>query len=188
MKTIKQQKLLSSILSSDLIYFTQDQILKSNTNFFSNEIQGNKNINYKILNINLFIQSLKQLVRLLQYNSKHYKNYIQIISSNALYIDIINQISKKYETQNEKVIVRNKLDSKLNSKALIFLNFDVVKDVQELLLRVFKSKINSIVLINSYFNKNLLGDYKILTDVNNYKKLLFLITVILIAQYKNLDR
>lgn len=184
MNTIKQQKLLSSILSSDLIYFTQDQTSKSNANFFSNEIKVNKNVNYNILNINLFIQSLKQLVRLLQYHSQHYKNYLQIISSNTLYNDIINQISKKYEIQNEKIIVRNKVDNKLNSKALIFINFDVVKDMHELLLRTFKGKINSIVLINSYFNKNIFGDYKILTDVNNYKKLLFLITVILLAQTK----
>lgn len=184
MKTIKQQKLLSSILSSDLLYFTPDNTNQQNSNFFSKKIRINNQTTYNILNINLFIQSIKQLIRLLQFHSKYYKNSLQVVTSNTLYNDIINQISNKYGNPEEKINVRTKLDKKLQSKAIIYINFDIAQDVQELLLRTFKNNINSVVLINSYFTKSAFGNYKILTDVNNYKKLLFLIVIILLAQQK----
>lgn len=179
---LKKQKLLSSILSSDLIYFTSDTITKKSLNKCSHQIKIKEKSNYNILNVNQFIQSIKQLIRLLQYNSNHYKNFLQIVTTNALFNDIINQVSKKYCNVEEKINARNKLDSTLQSKVLLYINFDISKDIQEFLLRAFKSNVNSIILINSYFNNNILGNYKICTNVNNYKKLIFLIVLILLAQ------
>ena len=72
----KKQKLLSSILSSDLIYFTSDTVNKQNVNKCSHQINVKEKITYNVLNINQFIQSIKQLIRLLQYNSNHYKNFL----------------------------------------------------------------------------------------------------------------
>lgn len=181
----KKQKLLSSILSSDLIYFTSDTVNKQNVNKCSHQINVKEKITYNVLNINQFIQSIKQLIRLLQYNSNHYKNFLQIVTTNVLFNDIIAQISNKYCNTEEKISPRNKLDSNLQSKVLLYINFDISKDIQELLLRAFKSNINSIILINTYFNNNILGNYKICTNINNYKKLIFVIILILLAQKNN---
>ena len=182
MKKIKQQKLLSSVLYSDILYFTTNTTKKINSNFFSNKIELHNKNKYILLNIISFLQSIKQLIRLLQYNVKHYKNFLQIVTSNTLFNEIIKQVSKKYSDKSNKINVRNQLDNKLNSKVVAYIGSDVTQDLQGLLLKTFNNNINSVVLINSYFNKNTFGNYKIFTDINNYKKLIFLIVIILLVQ------
>jgi len=181
MKIIKQQKLLSSILSSDILYFTANSS-KKNSNFFSNKIELKNKSQYLLLNVVLFLQSIKQIIRLLQYHLKYYKNFLQIITSNTLYNEILEQVSKNYNNKDGKINVRNKLDNKLNSKIVAYIGSDVAQDLQRLIKKTFNSNINSILLINSDFNKNVFGNYKLFTSVNNYKKLVFLIVIILLAQ------
>jgi hypothetical protein len=181
MKIIKQQKLLSSILSSDILYFTANSS-KKNSNFFSNKIELKNKTQYLLLNVVLFLQSVKQVIRLLQYHLKHYKNFLQVITSNTLYNEILEQVSKNFNSKDGKINVRNKLDSKLNSKVVAYIGSDIAQDLQRLITKTFNSNINSILLINSDFNKNVFGNYKLFTSVNNYKKLVFLIVIILLAQ------
>lgn len=181
MKIIKQQKLLSSILSSDILYFTANSSKKT-SNFFSNKIELKNKTQYLLLNVVLFLQSVKQLIRLLQYHLKYYKNFLQIITSNTLYNEILEQVSKNYNNKDSKINVRNKLDNKLNSKIVAYIGSDVTQDLQRLIIKTFNSNINSILLINPDFNKNAFGNYKLFTSVNNYKKLVFLIVIILLAQ------
>ena len=181
MKIIEQQKLFSSILSSDILYFTANSS-KKNSNFFSNKIELKNKSQYLLLNVVLFLQSIKQIIRLLQYHLKYYKNFLQIITSNTLYNEILEQVSKNYNNKDGKINVRNKLDNKLNSKIVAYIGSDVAQDLQRLIKKTFNSNINSILLINSDFNKNVFGNYKLFTSVNNYKKLVFLIVIILLAQ------
>ena len=86
MKIIQNNKLLSSLISSDIIYFS-DNSTKIHSSYYSNKLKiKNKFI---LLNINIFLQNLKQFIRILQFSLKHYKNCIQIITSNKIFSQII---------------------------------------------------------------------------------------------------
>ena len=110
MKLINQQKLLSSILSSDILYFTLRNNKTKNSNFFVNKIKLNQKNNYVLLNIDYFLQNIKQLIRLLQYHFKHHKNFIQIVSSNLMYNEILEQVFKKYGNADNNIKVRKLLN------------------------------------------------------------------------------
>lgn len=180
MKATKQNKLLASILTSDILYFTGN--INKNSNFFSHKIEVKDKSRYILLNASILLQSIKQIIRLLQYNLKYYKNFLQVITSNNLHNQIIEHVSKVYGTKDSKINARSALNNKLNSKVVTYIGDDVIHNLNYLMHKTFNSNINSIVLINSTFNKNISGNYKMFTDVNNYKKLLFLVMVILLAQ------
>jgi hypothetical protein len=180
MKVTKQNKLLASILTSDILYFTSNSNKKSN--FFSNKLEVKNKTRYILLNVSVLLQSIKQIIRLLQYNLKYYKNFLQIITSSNLHNQIIEYVSKVYGTKDSKINARLALNNKLNSKVVTYIGDDVIHNLNYLMHKTFNNNINSIVLINSQFNKDILGNYKMFTDVNNYKKLLFLVMVILLAQ------
>jgi len=180
MKATKQNKLLASILTSDILYFTGNTTKKSN--FFSNKIEVKDKNRYVLLNVAVLLQSIKQMIRLLQYNLKYYKNFLQIITSSNLHNQIIEYVSKVYGTKDSKINARLALNNKLNSRVVTYIGDDVIHNLNYLMHKTFNNNINSIVLINSGFNKNIFGNYKMFTDVNNYKKLLFLIMIILLAQ------
>ena len=187
MKSIKQTKLLGSVLTSDILYFTGNNTRNKNSIFYSNKIALNNKAYYTLLNVIVFLQSIKQLIRLLQYNLKHYSNFIQLITSSNLYNQIIEYISKSYGTAEDKITARSNLNNKLNSKLALYIDNDTAHNLSHLVYKTFTNNINSIVLINSQFNKNGLGNYKIFTNINNYKKLLFIIMIILLSQ-KNVDK
>ena len=184
MKIIKQNKLLSSILTSDILYYTNNNSKKKTSNFYLNKIKVQNKSEYILLNVIFFLQNLKQMIRLLQYNLKYYKNFLQIVTSNNLYNQMIEYVSKTYSDTNSKLNARSKFNNKLNSKMLIFIQNDSKQNLDHLIRKAFFNNINSILLINSYFNKNIFGNYKVFTDVNNYKKLLFILMIILLAQKK----
>lgn len=180
MKVIKQNKLLASILTSDILYFASNTPKKSN--FFSNKIEIKDKNRYVLLNVAVLLQSIKQIIRLLQYNLKYYKNFLQVITSSNLHNQIIEYVSRIYGTKDSQIHAKLALNNKLNSKVITYIGNDVVHNLNYLMHKTFNNNINSIVLINSGFNKSIFGNYKTFTDVNNYKKLLFLVMIILLAQ------
>jgi hypothetical protein len=182
MKAIKQNKLLASILTSDILYFTSKGVKNKNVPFFSNKVETKDKTQYVLLNVILLLQSIKQLIRLVQYNLKHYKNFLQIITSSNLYNQIIEYVSKIYGVNDFKINARSNLNAKLNSKMALYIGNDITQDINSVMRKTFANNINSILLINSHFNKNILGNYKLFTDINNYKKLLFIIMLILLSQ------
>ena len=118
---------------------------------------------------------------------KYYKNSIQILTSSNLNNQIIEHLSKVYGTKDSKINARLKLDNKLNSKVVTYIGNDISINMSHLIQKAFNNNINSIILINSLFNKNLFGNYKIFNNINNYKKLIFLIVIFLLSQ-KNDDK
>lgn len=187
MKVIKQNKLLASIITSDILYFTNTNNSKKKSNFFSNKIEVKNKAQYVLLDIIPLLQSIKQIIRLLQYNLKHYKNFLQIITSSNLYNQIIEHTSKAYGTSSSAINASFSLNTKLHSKIALYLGNDVTQNLNHLMSKTFNNNINSIILINSYFSKNILGNYKIYNNIDNYKKLLFLVMIILLSQ-KNTDQ
>lgn len=185
MKIIKQNKLLSSLLTSDIIYFKTNSVKKKNSNFFLNKIEIKQKNHYILLNVIVLLQSIKQVIRLLQFNLKYYKNFLQVVTSNNLYNQIIDYTSKAYGVKDSKISTRLKLDTKLNSKVIAFIGEDTSTNLKYLIHKAFNNNINSIVLINSYLHKNLFGNYKVFANINSYKKVLFLMVVMLLAQKSN---
>lgn len=187
MRVIKQNKLVASILTSDILYFNSNLIKNKNSNFFLKKLTIKNKTQYILLDIILFLQSIKQIIRLLQYNLKYYKNFLQIITSNTLYNQIIEYTSKMFGIKHSKISGRVGLNNKLNSKVAAYIIDDTTQNIPYLIRKTFYNNIYSIILINSYFSKNIQGDYKMFAKINNYKKLLFLITIILLSQ-KNVDK
>lgn len=187
MKTIKHNKLLASVFTSDILYFTSNINKKKNSNFFLDKIEIKKSTRYILLEVSSFLQSIKQIIRLLQYNVKYYKNFLQIITSSTLYNKIIEYISKNYGSSESKINAKLSFNNKLNSKVVAYIGNDVTQNANSLVDKTFSNNINSILLINSYFDKNILGNYKAFTDINNYKKLLFMVMVMLLSQ-RNKDK
>jgi hypothetical protein len=56
MKIIKQNKLLSSILTSDILYYTNNNSKKKTSNFYSNKIRVQNKSEYILLNVIFFLQ------------------------------------------------------------------------------------------------------------------------------------
>jgi len=182
MKVIKQTKLLSSILTSDILYFSGTKLKKKNSNFYFNQIKVKQKTNYILLNVILLLQSIKQLIRILQFNIKYYKNFLQIITSNNLYNKIIEYISNLYNLDNVKIHTSTKFEIKSKQKMIAYIGDDISQNLKHTIQKTFNNNINLIILINSSFNKNFFGNYKMLTNINNYKKLIFLILIILLSQ------
>lgn len=185
MKAIKHNKLLAAVLTSDILYFTSNINKKKNSNFFLDKIEIKNHTRYILLDVIVFLQSIKQIIRLLQYNVKYYKNFLQIITSSTLYNKIIEYTSKNYGTNESKINAKLNFNNKLNSKVVAYIGNDTTQNVNDLVHKTFSNNINSVLLINSYFDKNILGNYKAFTDVNNYKKLLFMVMIMLLSQRNN---
>lgn len=182
MKVVKYNKLLSSLLTSDLIYFPVTNSKKKDLNYYSKKIEINKSSSYVLLNVFVLLQSLKQIIRLLQFNLKHYKNSVQVITSNPLYNQIIDYVSKAHGIKDSKINARLKFDNKLNSKVIVAIGNDTALNTSYLIQKLSNNNINSIILINTLFSKNLFGNYKLFNNINNYKKLMFLLVIFLLSQ------
>lgn len=182
MKVVKYNKLLSSLLTSDLIYFPISNSKKKDSNYYSKKININKASNYAFLNVFTLLQSLKQIIRLLQFNLKYYKNSVQMITSSPVYNQIINYVSKVHGIKDSKINARLKFDNKLNSKVVAVLGNDISLNTSSLIQKLFNSNIHSVLLINTLFTINLFGNYKLFNNINNYKKLLFILIVFLLSQ------
>ena len=120
-------------------------------------------------------------------NLKYYKNSVQILTSSNLYNQIIEHLSKLYGTKDSKINARLKLDTKINSKVVACIGNEPNFNASHLIQKAFNNNINSVILVNSLFNKNLFGNYKVFNNINNYKKLLFLTIIFLLSQ-KNDDK
>ena len=182
MTTIKQTRLLTSVLTSDILYFLNNFNPNSLINKLSGKVKIKNKTQYALLNTIDFLQNLKQIIRLLQYNTRFYKKNFQIITSNNLYNRIIKYISKTYSTVNSQIHANFSFTSELKSKVVAYIGNNTTKNLQNVISKTFFNNVRSIILIDTEFNKNAFGNYKIYADINNYKKLLFLLLLMLLAQ------
>ncbi len=180
MKTIKQVSLLKSILTSDLVYISGSSCIK-NVSTVSNIININNKTKHTVLNPILLLQNIKQLIRLIQYHGKQYQDFLEIITSSNLNIQLIDYVSKTYGTQ--RIYGHRIPNAGLSSKTLLFIDNQGVS--KQCLQRIFSTNKYTTIDINSVYNKNIWGNYKIFTDINNYKKLLFILLLIILTQRNN---
>lgn len=151
---------------------------KNNKQYFES-IKSIKN-NIKSYNINLLelISCYKQLIRILYFYKKmadKYKNYnhIYLCSINRNILNILKKVIKNIEFQ--KMYYYNVKPKYINKKVgKFFIVFGEMEQNSIKLVDFFlKQNIFLSMLINSNVNLNLAGLYKIYQEIVNYKKILF---------------
>lgn len=183
MSTVKQTKLLNALITSDLVYLRNDRKKVQNSNFLKQNLNIKPKKSYTLLNVSQLLNSLKQFVRLIQFNLKHYTNFVQVISSSNINKYLIDYISTTYgDTNTFKMHSRSTLDTKLNSKMVLFVENEGIQNLNFLVQKMFNNNINSIQIINTKLYKNKFGTYKIFTKLDTYKKVLFCLLIMLIAK------
>jgi len=177
MKRTKQHSLLTSVLVSELLYLNNKE--KKESVYLSKKLKTAKGT-YVLLDTFKFLQNLKQVVRLMQFQYKQENYNTQIILSNIFLRQILFHIIKKYKNTNTKFVINNTLNYNLKTNTAIYLDNVAVKHTA--LQKAFNNKINALLYVGTQLNKNVFGNYKIHTNINNFKKIIFLSIVLLLSQ------
>lgn len=183
--TVNQTKLLNSLINSDLLFFTN----KSNKHipYFNRCIKLNRDNKIILLDLFILLQSLKQLVRVVQYASRHLTQHpLQIVSENKMFLAFIDFIFQKLNIHTSNLLANSSVKTHKNIKTLIFLNAENNKAFNKYSIkRSFDSNINIMFLIGNFISKQANGTYKMFAGVDTYKKLVCLTLIILLSQNKN---
>ena len=148
-------------------FFILENEKKQNTKRFS--VLSNKNIDLlDVIELNFL---LKQFIRILQFTKKNTHN-INIVNSNKQNLKILKSYFLKNKSNIQKKIffcdgsLKNK---KLTTSENTDLNITINK----------KSNIDFFTLeINTVIQKFCTGNYKIINDLNSFKKLIFFISIL----------
>ncbi len=161
-----KNNLIKSIISSDFLFFNNNTKIKNPIYKFKL-----KNKKYNIINVLTCIQSLKQIIRLFQYDSEHLNSNIQIISKNTLFVSIINYFSQKY--CDNIILGTSKLNTKV--KKSIIINIDYKNQIPAIIKRTFANSFFNHISININQTNNIFGEYKLISKIDTYNKLIFIL-------------
>jgi hypothetical protein len=132
------------------------------------------------LDILTLIKSLKQTIRLFQFVKNDSKNCLQICTTNRQYLNLLNEYISKESFNNKatvkSVLTKNSLQQ--NASQLLLLLDEPLGNNNKIFKRLAEDKVYLISKINSKFEKNSWGTYKIYNDLSDFKKLIFLITLL----------
>lgn len=173
-------KLIQTLISSDIFYFkkvSNTPITLTSTYFNLNKTK------YIVLNIIKIFQSIKQLIRAIQFNTNYYKNFLQIFTTNKFYISLINYINLKYFNKNQ-ILGLNKLTFDFDKKLLISLDSEKEFNIYNTLPKIFFNKLYINFLINCDVTKKIFGNYKIFSKMDNYNKVVLFLLIILLPNSK----
>lgn len=127
------------------------------------------------------IKTVKQLIRLLQFLKKQNSSVLHLLVENKQYLELAETFFKPVQINSLPVLVKENLPSKSFSRntlqLLIMLNFSL-NNRETTFKRIFDKNIFLINKINAKFEKNNWGTYKIYNDLNDFKKLVFLLITI----------
>ena len=127
------------------------------------------------------IKTVKQLIRLLQFLKKQNSSVLHLLVENKQYLELAETFFKPVQINSLPVLVKENLPSKSFSsntlQLLIMLNFSL-NNRETTFKRIFDKNIFLINKINAKFEKNNWGTYKIYNDLNDFKKLVFLLITI----------
>ena len=127
------------------------------------------------------VKTVKQLIRLLQFLKKQNSSVLHLLVENKQYLELAETFFKPVQINSLPVLVKENLPSKSFSsntlQLLIMLNFSL-NNRETTFKRIFDKNIFLINKINAKFEKNNWGTYKIYNDLNDFKKLVFLLITI----------
>lgn len=154
----------------------------NNTNFIKELIDSdflilNKNKNFEVLNLMELNKELKQFIRLLQFLVDT-KFPLYIIVNNKNTVNFINSFFEKFSTKIEIIVQTSITKKSKNSGLLLILEESTSIKNEVLLKKLFRNNFFLVNKMNSKIEKEFLGFYKIFNEINDIKKLVFLLTLI----------
>jgi len=158
-------KLYNSILKSDFFLF--------------NPINRSKvRVNSPVcLELSSLLFSIKQFIRILQFIKNQKASILYIVVDKPNYILFKNFLAN----YSKRIVLKSTFDSELQLKSkdlkMCFI-LEINLKSKIIINRLFKNNIFLINCLNSSFNINNFGLYKIYNDLADFKKVLFLVSII----------
>jgi hypothetical protein len=172
--------LLRGLVDSDFLLLNKNS--NKNLRFLNSGLHFNgSKVNY--LDSLETIKTLKQFVRLLQHSHHEKKNLLHIVVKNRQFMKIADSFFKNKPLNLE---VKNSLNIKqslVENQVLVL--FDYINNNPLILKKLFDKNIFLINKINTKFEQNNWGTYKIFNELDDFKKFIFFIVLIDISLNKN---
>jgi hypothetical protein len=165
--------LLKGLIESDFL------LVNKNLNKKSRFLKSNLNINGSKINyLDSFetLKTLKQFIRILQYLQNNDKNVIHLVVKNKQFIKIAELFFKNKRFNININDSSNIKKSNLENQFLIL--FDYINNNSLLLKKLFDKNIYLVNKVNTKFEQNNWGTYKIFNELDDFKKFLFFIVLI----------
>jgi len=137
----------------------------------------NKSKSFRILNLMELNKEMKQFIRLLQFLLE-IKAPLYIIVENKYMVVFINKFFETFSTKID-IIVQTSLTKKTyKSGLLLILEESSLSNSESLFKKISRNNFFLVNKINCNAEKEFLGYYKIFNDINDIKKLVFVLTLI----------
>jgi hypothetical protein len=176
MKKSINLELYKSIIDSDFLLLNKSSV--TNSFYIKNRISINKNTCLISLNIFELVKSLKQFIRVLQFLKKQDNSTLNIIVQDKQVSLLLKELLKDY---NERIVISFGFSYKENvnkEKIEMYLVLESILSKNQLFRHLFNNNIFLISTINPIYEFNNHGIYKIFNDLNDLKKLIFLVSLI----------
>jgi len=126
------------------------------------------------------IKSLKQFVRLLQYSKRQNSSFLHVVVENKQYFELFQRFfSNSFNTT--QIEIKDTLPTKrltsTTTQMLLLLNFPL-NNKETAFKRLTDKNIFLVNKVNSKVEKNNYGTYKIFNDLSDFKKIVFILTLI----------
>jgi hypothetical protein len=178
MRSKENITLLKGIVESDFILLEQN--LVKNSNYFDSRVNLTGSGATVSLNLFQLVKSLKQFVRLLQFLKSQDKNHLHVLVENKQYLNFLNQFFNDTKL-NCPITITNSLvlDKNLSGTAGLLLLLDKpLNNNKNLFKRFLNHELFLISKVNSTVETNNWSSYKIYNDLADFKKVIFLISLI----------
>jgi hypothetical protein len=172
--------LLKSLIESDFLLLNKksgkrSRFLKSNLKVNGSEVSYLDSLET--------LKTLKQFIRILQYLQNKDKNIFYFIVKNKQFIKIAESFFKNKPFNIHIKDSPNIKKSSSDNQLLIL--FDHINNNSLLLKKLFDKNIYLINKINTKFEQNNWGTYKIFNELDDFKKFIFFIVLIELTLNKN---
>jgi hypothetical protein len=178
----KQFQLLKNFIDSDFLFFNKN-MKKSNRFIESSTKLGRNSVSY--LSSSETLKSVKQFLRILQFLSAKDKKMLHIVLKNKQFIKIAEAVFSKKNTDfsysvKDSINIKN---IKIEDQLLII--FDQINNNSLLLKKLFDKNIFLINKVNTKFEQNNWGSYKVYNEIDDFKKFIFFLALIELTLNKN---
>ena len=174
MKLQTNNSLINSIISSDFFLLNKKSILN---NHISKRVQLKDSKMFESLELLQLLKSLKQFIRLLQFLNSQPASLLNISVENKQYLLLLKSFFDNNLFKNIKIENSFSSTNKNTTQLALILGDSFLKN--ELLLK--KCLVENIYLVHQINNKNNLNNfctYKIFNNLDDFKKLIFLMVLI----------
>jgi len=170
--------LLKNIIESDFALLEQN--LVKNSRYFDSRVNLTASDTMVSLNLFQLVKSLKQFVRLLQFLKSQKNNHLYILIENKQYLNFLNQFFNETKltcpvTIKNSLVLGNNL---ANMTELLLLLDKPLNNNKNLVKRFLNHQLFLISKVNSTAETNNWSSYKIYNDLADFKKVIFLLSLI----------